>query len=92
MQDHGYQIKAGDTIIDIETTTEYTALDTYNKVYEVVIQQDGTYRFTSEIISGNSSSSVYGYMALYKNGSLLSEVSTNLVTFEYKAIDHTCVK
>ena len=92
MQDHGYQIKAGDSVIDMEISTEYTASDVYVKVYEIQIQQDGVYRFTSEIISGNSSTSVYGYMGLYKNGAIIAEASTNLVTFEYKAIDHTCVK
>ena len=62
MQDHGYQIKAGDSVIDMETATEYSTSDVYIKVYEIQIQQDGVYRFTSEIISGNSSTSVYGYM------------------------------
>lgn len=92
MQDHGYGLVAGDTIIDIETATEYTSLDTYSKVYEVKIEQDGVYRFASDLYSWNTSTSVYGYMALYKNWVYVTEVSNNLNSFEYKYIDHTCVK
>jgi hypothetical protein len=91
MQDHGYQIKAGDSVMDMETSTDYTASDVYVKVYEIQIQQNGIYRFTSEINSGNTSTSVYGYMGLYKNGTFITEASTNLITFEYRAIDHTCI-
>lgn len=92
MQDHGYSLVAGETIINIDTSYDYSSLDTHTKVYEVEIQKDGTYRFASEIRSGNSSTSVYSYMGLYKNDVYISEVNTNLDSYDYKYIDHACVK